>query len=222
MKMAIRFKELTLVCPNCEHKFGTRGVLGAAPVRQRTTDFHDRYNTGESLLPHLIHLCDRCGFCGTEDQYAETGDVGFKLARQHFIAERLSPNLPWVREYLVDRYEHALQVLQFGEHTPVGIADLALRGAWAAVEERDRESERYFRRIAVDNYILALQHFDMIDPAMRAQITYLIGELWRRLGEDALASQWYDSVENAVLDINDQQWVVSLAAQQRKNPQEYL
>jgi uncharacterized protein (DUF2225 family) len=219
--MAIIFREFTVVCPNCEHKFQSRAVTSVSPAAQRGTDFHDRYREGQSVLPYQVHLCDQCGFCAEEKCFVEPLDKTFKMALGDFIYERLTPNLRWAREYLVDRFEHALKIAEFSDESPMQMGDIALRGAWAAVEERDPESERFFRRIAVQNYTTALQHYDMVDRAQRANVTYLIGELWRRLGDEPLAIMWFDAVHDAIVD-TEQEWLVKLAIRQKTTPMEYL
>lgn len=219
--MAIRYRAFTVTCPTCDHQFDTRAVLGAAPILSKSSDFHDHYGTGDSVLPHLVHFCDRCGFCGEEKYYAESLDKSYTMALRDFVEERLTPNLPWAREFLVDRYEHALKIAEFADETPMYLGDLALRGSWAAVEEKDTESERFFRRIAVQNYATALKHYDLVDAKQRANTTYLVGELWRRLGEESLAQMWFDEVEGLIVD-PEQQWVLALAMRQKNTPREYM
>lgn len=220
--MAIRFRETSLVCPCCRWQFDTKTVLGASPTVGKSSDFHDHYRVGESVLPHLIHFCEKCGFCAEEKNYAEFEDLAFQVAMQDFVESLLTPNLRWAFEYLADRYEHAYRIAEFADESPLYLADLALRGAWASVEERDHESERYFRRAAAYQYTSALQHFDMVDHRQRASITYLIGELWRRIGDRDLAELWFEAVPNAVIDETEQRWVVALADRQRNNPQDSL
>ena len=50
-----------------------------------------------------------------------------------------------------------------------------------------------------------------------AILTYLVGELWRRIGDIRKASVWFGSVAGEVNDLQNQQWVIDAAEQQRLN-----
>jgi uncharacterized protein (DUF2225 family) len=102
------------------------------------------------------------------------------------------------------------------------IADLFLRAAWCCVDEGDVEAERYFRRHAAWKFEEALGGYDTVPPEERAILTYLVGELWRRVGDIAKAATWFGSVGGEVTDSQNQQWVIDAAEQQRLNPREWF
>jgi hypothetical protein len=56
----------------------------------------------------------------------------------------------------------------------------------------------------------------------RAILTYLVGELWRRIGDTRMASNWFDSVAGEIVDPQNQQWVIDAADQQKLNPREWF
>jgi uncharacterized protein len=218
--MALKFRVFTVTCPSCDSTFETRGLSDRPIPILRGSDFHDRYRPGESVLPYLLHYCEHCGLCAEEKFFTEEHDRVFRLSLGDFVEELLTPNIRWSREYLADRYHHALRIAQFCDETPMHMGDLCLRAAWASVEENDPESERFFRIAAANNYTVALRSYDMVPREQRAQVTYLIGELWRRIGDDALANSWFAAVEEAAQA--EQQWVVALAERQRLTPLETL
>ena len=55
-----------------------------------------------------------------------------------------------------------------------------------------------------------------------AVLTYLVGELWRRVGDAKLASEWLNRVASEVVDAHTQQWVIDAARQQRDCPREWF
>ena len=63
------------------------------------------------------------------------------------------------------------------------LTDLLLRAAWCCVDEGDSEAERFFRRKAAWKFEEALGSFDGVGREERAVLTYLVGELWRRIGD---------------------------------------
>jgi uncharacterized protein (DUF2225 family) len=102
------------------------------------------------------------------------------------------------------------------------IADLLLRAAWCCVDEGDVEAERYFRRQAVWKFEESLGAYDAVPRDERAILTYLVGELWRRIGDTEKATKWLESVPGEIVDLQNQQWVVDAAEQQRLNPREWF
>jgi hypothetical protein len=53
-------------------------------------------------------------------------------------------------------------------------------------------------------------------------ITYLVGELWRRIGDDVQADQWFAQVSDEVTEPVAQSWVLEAADQQRTAPREWF
>ena len=68
----------------------------------------------------------------------------------------------------------------------------------------------------------ALQAYDAVPREERAILTYLVGELWRRIGDDNKATGWFEAVAGEVIDPQNQQWVIDAADQQRLNPREWF
>jgi len=97
-----------------------------------------------------------------------------------------------------------------------------LRAAWCCVDEGDTEAERYFRRQSAWMFERALEAYDGVERDERAVLTYLVGELWRRIGDTTVAAQWFDHVADEVLDTDSQQWLIAAANQQRDCPREWF
>ena len=90
------------------------------------------------------------------------------------------------------------------------------------MDESDTEAERFFRRKAAGRFADALDAYDGVPVEERAVITYLIGELWRRIGDDAQAQQWFARVAEEVTEPVAQSWVLEAADQQRTEPREWF
>jgi len=120
------------------------------------------------------------------------------------------------------KYEHAAKVAEWQESDPRYLADLYLRAAWCCVDESDTEAERFFRRKAAWRFADALDAYDGVPVEERAVITYLIGELWRRVGDDAEAQRWFELVAAEVTEPMAQSWVLEAADQQKTAPREWF
>ena len=185
----------------------------------KRTDFHERA-AGTQPLPYLIHTCNRCGYSGAERDFTEEADVSpvlkervwNELAPQHLDCGTLTGS---------EKYEAAAKVAEWQGMEPRHVADLLLRAAWCCVDEGDIEAERFFRRKAAWKFEEALASFDGVAREERAVLTYLVGELWRRVGD----RRWRRVVRpggSEIVDAQTQQWVIDAARQQRDCPREWF
>jgi uncharacterized protein len=212
--------DITLQCPVCGTCFASQTMPGApqAEAAGTATDFHRRVS-GPDPLAFQVHLCAGCGFAGAEEEFASDPVAGASAAA---LAERDGALTTCAAATGSEKFEAAAAVLERRAAPPRAIADLLLRAAWCCVGERDVEAERYFRRRAAWAFEGALGGYDGVARSDRAVLTYLIGELWRRIGDPARARSWFDRVEVEATDPITQGWIVALASQQRERPREWF
>src|SRR5688500_17555558 len=98
------------------------------------------------------------------------------------------------------KYEAAAKVAEWQGLEERQIADLLLRAAWCCVDEGDIEAERYFRRHAAWMFERALTKYDGVAGDERGVLTYLVGELWRRIRDREKSGCWCDRVPDEITD----------------------
>lgn len=210
---------IELTCPVCDSAFRSQTVVATNGFGGKRTDFHERA-AGMQPLPYFVHLCSHCGYAGVARDFGPEVDVSDLLKEQ--VWNELAPAL---RESLPSgslKYEHAAKVAAWQGSDSRYLADLYLRAAWCCVDEGDTEAERYFRRHAAWRFADALEEYDGVPAEERAVLTYLIGELWRRIGDDPQAQEWFDRVADEVIEPSVQGWVLEVAEQQKVEPREWF
>jgi uncharacterized protein (DUF2225 family) len=212
-------KQIELTCPICFARFTSQAVLSTNSFGGKRTDFHERA-AGAQPLPYFIHVCSRCGYAGSERDFGDEAEVS-PMLKEH-VWDELAPKLAEGSILGSEKYEFAAKVATWQGAEPRRVADLLLRAAWCCVDEGDVEAERYFRRQAAWTFERALASYDGVERDERAVLTYLVGELWRRVGDMALAREWFDKVEGEITDLQTQQWVIDAARQQRDCPREWF
>lgn len=212
-------KHIELSCPICFNRFTSQAVLSTNSFGGKRTDFHERA-AGAQPLPYFIHVCPRCGYAGSERDFGEEADVT-PMLKEH-VWDELAPRLADGQMPGSDKYEFAAKVATWQGAEPRRVADLLLRAAWCCVDEGDVEAERYFRRHAAWTFERALASYDGVDRDERGVLTYLVGELWRRVGDTETARDWFDKVADEVTSPQTQQWVIDAAVQQRDCPREWF
>ena len=211
-------RQIELSCPICGNSFQSQAVVATNAFGGKRTDFHERA-AGTQPLAYLIHMCSECGYSGGERDFTQETEVS-PLLKEHVLNE-LAPRVPKSTTGS-GKYEAAAKVAEWQGLEDRNIADLLLRAAWCCVDENDIEAERYFRRHAAWAFERALAKYDGVNADERAVLTYLVGELWRRVGDLKQAKDWFDRVPREITDQSSQQWVVSAADQQKSDPQEWF
>ena len=210
---------IELTCPVCTNDFRSQTVIATNGFGGKRTDFHERA-AGMQPLPYFVHLCTHCGYAGVERDFGESAESTDGL--REFVWTTLAPSLQRELPAGSLKYEHAAKVAEWQGSDPRYLADLYLRAAWCSGDELDTEAERFFRRKAAWRFAEALESFGCVPGDERAVLTYLVGELWRRIGDTAQANTWFTKVPDEVTDASAQGWVVDAAAQQQREPREWF
>ncbi len=210
---------IELTCPVCATEFRSQTVVATNGFGGKRTDFHERA-AGMQPLPYFVHLCSHCGYAGVERDFSDSAEPTEAL--REFVWSTLAPVLQREQPTGTLKYEHAAKVAEWQGSDPRYLADLYLRAAWCAVDEHDSEAERYYRRFAAWRFAEALTMYDGVPAEERSVLTYLVGELWRRIGDVAQAEEWFDRVPDEITDRESQAWVIEAAAQQRRQPREWF
>jgi len=175
-------REQTLTCPACGTAFQAH-VVASCGYAGQDTDFRPRY-WGLDPQPLFVHTCPRCLFSGYEAHFA--APVSEEL-REWLVEERGLGRLQ--SSAGSRRYTLAARCRERAGDNDVAIADMYLRASWCARVEEDRAMERLSQRRAVERFQRALET-DLVLLDQQTAITYLVGELYRRLGDFELATAY--------------------------------
>lgn len=207
-------------CPICDNSFRTNLVESTNAFGGKTTDFRERA-AGVSPLPHQIHLCPSCYFCGLDHCFFLEKEGPEILVDHLWIAQAIVPRLS-ASPSTAEKYEAAAYIYEKAGEDSRSVGDLFLRAAWACVEEKDTEAERYFRKKSIQCFEKALESFDAIESDDKPVYMYLTGELHRRCGQIQQAREWFDKCIEQAKGMSNKQWVADAALQQRDKPEEYF
>jgi uncharacterized protein (DUF2225 family) len=207
---------IALTCPACDTPFTSQRLEVGGTMGRKATDFRPPADSVLSVT-YAVHLCEHCGFAGPEAWFV-AGAVSFDVRRH--VWDELTPLVAHHAHPASEKYEFAARVATWDGGPLRQIADLWLRAAWCCVDEGDAEAERFYRRHAAWTFEEALETYGAVDAMDRAVITYLVGELWRRIGDTTRANAWFARVASEVIDPTQQRWIVECARQQRVAPRE--
>ncbi len=201
-------------CPSCQ-KALTINVLGSTNSVGCYTDFH-RITMGYAPLPIQINTCPDCGFSGYRQDFGAKLDK--KLKTQ--IGTLITPLCQAEDLNAGRRYELHAKIREIAGDNDWELAHEYLKGAWAAFDEQT-VNEAHLRQLAINYFEKALAE-QLVPPDEEPNITYLIGELYRRIGEIEVAHRYFNQVIQQAETTPSWQDMAKYAIQQRDNPQERL
>jgi uncharacterized protein (DUF2225 family) len=204
-----------LKCPCCAASFQTQ-VLMSTNYVGTYTDFRRR-TSGFEPSQFTVHSCPKCGFSGP--------DAWFKQALpeniRKFVNENLTPltkdeqTPPW------RKFEYAAQIARWKSSAPDEIADLYLRAAYVCAADGYPEEEKFNRAQAIEFFRRSIEA-GRIPAEQVPNVTYLIGELYRRIGLADDSETWLEKAESLAKGRSGLDWLVKLSRQQRTDPQDMI
>jgi uncharacterized protein len=211
------YDTITMTCPNDSNKVEVT-VMMSTNFLDQDTDFR-RITGGISYREIAVSTCDRCGFTGGPEDFDGSLEPGLAQRIQEEIAplardERAAPERKW---------EYAAMIAEWRGMPPRHIAESYLNAAWCIRDQgsgRDEELEGYYRRRAAEWLEEAVAGEQGQAEPDRPALTYLIGELYRRIGEDSAAKEWFALAISEAEQRSEFAWVKKMAEEQRDHPRE--
>jgi uncharacterized protein (DUF2225 family) len=185
-----------VTCPLCKNQYTTKKVLSRTLRVKRTDgDFYTAYE-GLNPLYYHVNVCAKCGFAYMDKTVPKITPA----QRTHYldtVASRWQP-----REFGGPRtvYEGitacklAIFCAQFFEEPARTVGGLCLQLAWMYRDLGNEEQELRFLKEACYFYEYAYMSDTSLDD--QGKITYLLGELHRRLGNEREAITYFTQVVN--------------------------
>ncbi|MCM3338882.1 DUF2225 domain-containing protein [Paenibacillus sp. MER TA 81-3] len=176
---------LQVECPYCKNTFQSSRVRSRfkKPIHI-DSDFCPHFGE-DKVNPdfYVVRVCPECGCASTENslkQWLPTHRKDFEeVVASQWKSREYAGERTW--EQALETYKLALLTAQtIGESKRV-VAGLLHHIAWLYRYRNDTKNELRYLRFALDSYISVFEHEwrDQND----ARLIYIIGELYRRLGE---------------------------------------
>lgn len=212
------FHTVEETCPVCSATVEVDHLMSTNTFGGQDTDLRTRA-VGWDPLHIVIALCPACGYSDLSHYFRECR-TDLTDAIKTRVRDTFGPVEPDARIPTSVRYSRAARIAIWRGAPLMEIADFFLRAAWCCADERDSEGEQTYRLAAIEHFEEALET-GAVQNQQRPVITYLVGELYRRLGQIDRANEWFARVLalEGTLDHNHT-WVVDAARQQREAPQD--
>lgn len=217
-KLVTSFKLSGFTCPACGAIFEARTVTSITHQGQ-DSDFLPHY-IGENPLPYFLVQCPECRYCGYPEDYANEISPDKKVSPA-FIKKILS--LPLSKKLPDEPLKFLLagKIYEEMKRNPYHIGNLYLRGSWCCRLIENRKAEIELQQLSVKFLRLAVEKSTISNPDNLPVVTYLVGELYRRLEDRNAAREWFGAVEEVIID-PEQQWILELTQKQAELNEHFI
>lgn len=185
-----------VTCPLCKNEYTTKKALSRKlRVVRNDSDFFTAYEDVNPIHYH-INVCEQCGYA-----FMDKTTPKIKPAQRTQYIDEVAPrwqarSFGGVRSVFeaVAACKLAIFCAQFMEEPARTVGGLCLQLAWLYRDMGEEEKEQRFLKEACDFYEYAYMSDTTLDD--QGKMTYLLGDLHRRLGNDNQAITYFSQVVN--------------------------
>lgn len=226
------FYQQDRACPVCERKFTVSRVrTSQCAVTKRDTDFCIYYQDVDPYL-YSIWVCPHCGYSAPENLFSNLTSKEKEVITLALKGKEIKVDFSGVRslEVSIASYKLAIYCCELRECKSSMLAGLYLKAAWLYRKADNFVKEKDYLYKALEYYQKAYDEEPFpIGNLTELTIRYLIGELYRRVGEYKEAIQWFNRVvsdkrsklEPKIANMAREQWHTA-REELAKNPGNHL
>ncbi|OPA79986.1 hypothetical protein BVG16_04330 [Paenibacillus selenitireducens] len=207
--------QIKVTCIYCEMEFRTSRVRQSLKKAYMTdSDFCAHYKQANPDF-YVVRVCPNCGYASTENSTLSLNEIqrhDFKTQIQsRWIQRDYGGERNW--DKALETYQLALLCAQTIKDSSRLIASLLHHIAWLYRYKENKQQEQRFLQFSLEEYIRVYEQDGV--GSNQARLLYLIGELYRRIGNYHEAVKWFSRVINdkkimdsAMIRASREQWAV--------------
>jgi uncharacterized protein (DUF2225 family) len=200
-------------CPLCGDVFESPVIISTNSFGKLHSDLY-KEASGEQPVCYFVHTCPDCGYSGFEGDF-EKQDFSFVF--KDLVGQNITPEVKDRRSGTYGNYYLAALCAEWRGAPPYVLARIYHMGAWCCRVSGKKDKEGLYLRKAAEYFEKALSSGDTPKENLSV-FTYLLGDIYRRLGEAEKARAWYGRVEQAIKDSGGDPKVLEFARRQLKEP----
>ncbi len=208
---------IRLNCPLCGSSFASQAVMSTNTFGRLHSDLY-REASGVQPVCYFVHTCPGCGYTGYEGDF-ERQELGAAFRQK--VELNITPEVRGRSIGTNGHYYLAALCAEWRGAPAHVLARIYHMGAWCCRIKDEREKERFYLGKAAEYFEKALASSDA--PKENTPIfTYLLGDLYRRLGNAEKAKEWYSRVDKAIKDNGGDPKIGELARRQLIEPSDFF
>jgi uncharacterized protein (DUF2225 family) len=211
-----RLRKTSITCPCCDEKFSSDIMFSTIWSGKVSTDLL-RFSMGTRVpVNYLVHTCPECGWSGQEEHPEPAPPEIRRFVRENITPDMKNREIPPWRKW--EYHAHIKQAAGCGE---MELGSVFLIAAQCARLGENYEEEKRYRLKSIDHYLKAVEKGEIPEDSLY-QTTYILGELYRRVGNKWKSNEWYQKVLEMDQEHERRDFFVNLARQQMSAPRDYI
>jgi uncharacterized protein len=202
-------------CPLCGNMFDAEIVTSTNSFGPLHSDFY-REASGAQPICLFVHTCTNCGYSGFDGDF-QPQSFPPEFAKQ--VAQVITPEVKRQPIEAGGHYYLAALCAEWRGASAQELGRIYHMGAWCWRMHGDKEKEWFNLFMAVENFEKALRDGQLPEES-RAMYAYIIGDIYRRLGEPDEAKAWYKKVPEILKESGGDAKIAEYAERQMKEPKD--
>ncbi len=195
LKEAEELYDKQLECPVCNEAFSTKKVrTSRLRLMHRDEDFLNHYNK-ENPIKYNVYVCPNCGYAACYNSFEDIGANKIPLILDSISRRWHKRSFGGVRslDESIETYKLALISYNLIGKSNLELGNILLNIAWLYRLKQTQDEELRFIQLARKRFIQAYNLESLAGTNMNdSKLSYLIGELSRRLDERDEALSWFN------------------------------
>ncbi|WP_406241694.1 DUF2225 domain-containing protein [Tissierella carlieri] len=204
-------------CPICKKEFSTKKVkTSRLRLLKRDEDFLNHYSA-ENPIKYSIFVCPNCGYAASENKFNDIKKDQIGIIIDNISSRWNKRDFGGIRDLdeAIESYKLALLAGTLLKAKKLEQGNICLSLGWLYRLKEEKNEEVRFLKLARDQFIEAYNTESLSGTNMDdSKLSYLIGELSRRLSEKEEALSWFNTCLNlastrmnpALNDMAREQW----------------
>ena len=186
-------------CPVCNRQFTTKKVrMSRLRLIKRDEDFLNHYN-GENPIKYNVFVCPNCGYVSREKKFDTLRKEHIGIIKENISSKWTKRDFGGPRDLdkAIEANKLALLTGMLLEYSKLELGNTCLNIGWLYRLKEEKDEEQRFLSLARDRFIEAYNTESLTDTNMdESKLSYLIGELSRRINDKEKALTWFNTCLN--------------------------
>jgi uncharacterized protein len=195
-----KFFTKEVICPICANDFkGVNYKQKSFKFLNKESDFHEVFEGGNPIM-YDIWVCPNCHYAAKKEEFSKIKVKEIeKITNSRLERIRVGKGIDFIKirdyESSIASYKLAILCYEKMESRIGDIGNLYMKMAWIAREKKKKDDEQKYLKIAIEKFEEAIENKENFAGQL-SEIgnTYLMGELYRRVGKYDKAEEYLKTV----------------------------
>jgi len=202
-------------CPLCGNMFESTIVTSTNSTGSMHSDMY-REASGAQPICFFAHTCNNCGYSGFDGDFQPQP---FSTEFRRRVTDNITPEVK-SRQITTNGHYYLVALCAEWQGAPaLGLGRIYHMGAWCHRTRGELDREKFYLGKAGEFFEKGIASGE--DPGSRAMYSYVVGDIYRRLGNREKAIEWYNKAGEAAKEVRDQK-IADLVEKQIADPKDIL